>query len=123
MAQMPLGPTYVTEFDVYDQPWKYTGYRKYSWFLASDDDFLIFRRFGTLNARIILAMQDDISVAEAKLQALDDEASLKSAPRRHNGSFRREENQERKALITEIKEKLKEYSKYYHTRVLYVSKD
>ena len=123
MAQMPLGPTYVTEFDVYDQPWKYTGYRKYSWFLASDDDFLIFRRFGTLNARIILAMQDDISVAEAKLQSLDDDASLKSAPRRHNGSFRREENQERKALITEIKEKLKEYSKYYLTRVLYISKD
>ena len=113
MAQIPLGPTHVTEFDVYDQPWKYTGYKKYSWFLASDDDFLIFRRFGTLNARIILAMQDEISVAEAKLKALDDEASLKGAPRRHNGSFRREEDLERKALITEIKEKLKEYSKSY----------
>jgi hypothetical protein len=114
MAQIPLGPTHVTAFDVYDQPWKYTGYKKYSWFLASDDDFLIFRRFGMLNARIILAMQDDISVSEAKLQDLDNEASLKSAPRRHNGSFRREENQERMALIIEIKEKLKEYSKYYH---------
>jgi Family of unknown function (DUF6594) len=111
MTQISVGPNHVTEFDVYDQPWKYKGYKHYSWFLASDDDFLIFRRFGTLNARVILAMQDGISAAEAKLKALDDEASLKNAPRRHNGSFRREEDQERKALITEIKEKLKEYSR------------
>lgn len=83
MAQVPippLAPNYVNQHDVWDQPWKYTGYKKYSWFLASDDHFMIFRRFGTLNARIILALQDELSVAEEKLKKLDEDYSSKSAP-------------------------------------------
>lgn len=108
MAQVPippLAPDYVTQHDVWDQPRKYTGYKKYSWFLASDDDFMIFRRFGTLNARIILALQDELSVAEEKLKKLDEDYSSKSAPRLHNGSFRyekdEEQQQERRKLIFE----------------------
>lgn len=109
----PLAPAHITEFDIYDQPWKYTGYKKYSWFLASDDDFLIFRRFGTLNARIILALQGDLSVAEEKLKKLDEDYSQKTAPRLYNGSFRHEKDkaqqQERRKLLFEIKDKMKEY--------------
>jgi hypothetical protein len=103
----------ITEHDIFDQPWKYTGYKKYAWFLASDDDFLIFRRFGVLNARIILLLQDEICLAESRLKALDEEYSQKTAPRLHNGSFRKESahQADRKTLLLEIKEKLKEYSK------------
>jgi hypothetical protein len=105
---------YVTQEDIYEEPWKYTGYKKYSWFLASDDDFLIFRRFGTLNARVLLLLQDELTVAEAKLKALDEEYSLKTAPRLHNGSFRieqgEEKQQERRKLLLEIKDKVSEYS-------------
>jgi hypothetical protein len=46
---------------------------------------MIFRRFGTLNARIILALQDELSVAEEKLKKLGEDYSSKSAPRLHNG--------------------------------------
>lgn len=112
MSQVPGTVNEITDNDIFDQPWKYTGYKKYAWFLASDDDFLIFRRFGTLNARILLLLQDEICVAEAKLKSLDEEYSQKTAPRQHNGSFRKESVQqtERKTLLLEIKEKLKEYS-------------
>jgi hypothetical protein len=121
MQQVPKAPvssssTEVTETDVFDQPWKYTGYKKYSWFLASDDDFLIFRRFGTLNARVTLVLQDEISERESKLKDLDEQYSLKNAPRLHNGSFRHEKNEalqkERRDLVLEIKDKLKEYSAF-----------
>jgi hypothetical protein len=105
---------HVTQKDIYDQPQKYTGYKKYSWFLASDDDFLIFRRFGTLNARVLLMLQDELTVAEEKLKALDEQYSLKDAPRLHNGSFRveqgEEKQQEQGKLLLEIKDKVSEYS-------------
>ncbi|KAH7412513.1 hypothetical protein BKA64DRAFT_330380 [Cadophora sp. MPI-SDFR-AT-0126] len=114
MSQVPGTVNGITDNDIFDQPWKYTGYKKYAWFLASDDDFLIFRRFGTLNARILLLLQDEICVAEAKLKSLDEEYSQKTAPRQHNGSFRKESVQqaERKNLLLEIKEKLKEYNEF-----------
>ena len=110
MTEIPLSSFTLTEGDVYHQPWKYTGYKKYAWFVGSDENFLIFRRFGTLNARIILALQDDLSVLEERLKELDDKYSLKSAPRIHNGSFRYDQQADRIVLIQEIKEKLKEYS-------------
>lgn len=117
MAQVsiaPVKPDTVTQSDIWEQPWKYTGYKKYSWFLASDDDFMIFRKFDILNARVLLALQDEISEAEEKLTKLDEEYSLKTAPRLHNGCFREEKHnekqQDRRRLVFEIKDKLKEYS-------------
>ena len=118
MAQPPVPsePPYVAQGDIFLEPWKYTGYKKYSWFLASDDDFLIFRRFGTLNARVLLLLQDELTVAETKLKTLDEEYSLKNAPRLHNGSFRieqgEEKHQERRKLLLEIKDKVNDYSTF-----------
>lgn len=118
MARPPVlsEPPHVTQDDIFHEPWKYTGYKKYSWFLASDDDFLIFRRFGILNARVLLLLQDELTVAETKLKTLDEEYSLKNAPRLHNGSFRieqgEEKQQERRRLLLEIKDKVSEYSTF-----------
>jgi hypothetical protein len=47
-------------------PRKYTGYRVFSRYVASDQAFFIVRRFGTLNARVLLAMQDEIAALEDK---------------------------------------------------------
>lgn len=52
-------------------PWKYAGYRVFSRFMASDDAFLIVRRFGNLNARIALSLQDDIVLLEQQLDNLE----------------------------------------------------
>jgi hypothetical protein len=51
-------------------PWKYEGYQAFSKWMASDDDFFVFRRFESLNACTILWMQDHIARLETELQAV-----------------------------------------------------
>lgn len=94
-----------------EKPWKYIGYGGFSAFLASDDDFLIFRRFSTVNARVLLFLQDRISVLESELHEVDLKHSRESAVDIHNGSFRQENEPRRPALLLEIHQLLKDYSK------------
>ncbi|PSN59502.1 hypothetical protein BS50DRAFT_229186 [Corynespora cassiicola Philippines] len=47
--------------------WKYEGYTEFSRWMASEDDFFLFRRFESLNAGVILWMQEQISQKEAEL--------------------------------------------------------
>jgi hypothetical protein len=91
--------------------WKDVGYRGFSAFLASDDDFLIFRRFGALNARLLLYLQDEIVVLEEQLRRLEEKHAHPTAADIHNGSFRQEALPERKALLDTISKKVREYSK------------
>jgi hypothetical protein len=92
------------------KPWKEIGYRGFSAFLASDNDFLIFRRFGRLNARLLLYMQDEIAVLEEKLDELEEAHMADSAKDIHHGSFREEALPERKDLLEVVKGKVREYS-------------
>ncbi|CZR62673.1 uncharacterized protein PAC_12570 [Phialocephala subalpina] len=73
--------------EVEDKEWKYTGYRHYSKFIALDNDFLVFRRFSVLNAKVCLALQDEIEILEHELATLDEASLEKSTPDIHNGSF------------------------------------
>lgn len=54
----------ITPDLAYEKSWKHVGYRGFSRVLASHEHFLHVRLFRTLNARVILAMQDHISVLE-----------------------------------------------------------
>lgn len=93
--------------------WKYTGYQHYSKFIASDHDFLVFRRFSVLNARVSLALQDEIVLLEQELSMLDQASSGKNSLDIHNGSFRLDaESGRAKLLRRTICHKLNEYSKY-----------
>lgn len=96
------------------KPWKDIGYRGFSAFLASDNDFLIFRRFGTLNTRILLKLQDEIAVLEKKLEKLEAQHSSPTATDIHNGSFRQEALPERPQLLSDIQQRLRQYSQPYH---------
>ena len=91
--------------------WKEIGYRGYSAFLASDNDFMIFRRFGTLNARLLLYLQDQIAVLEGELEDLEATHADPAAADVNNGSFRQDPIPDRKVLLDEILGKVKEYSK------------
>ena len=91
------------------KPWKYIGIKGYSEFVASDDDFLIFRRFGTLNTRLALALQDEISVFEQQLLDLDKGYSDKNGKDMNNGSFR-DDMDDRAELLERIREKMQRYS-------------
>lgn len=53
------------------KPYKYAGYPAFCRYIASDNDGFLFRRFGELNARVLLNMQNDIEAVEAELAQLD----------------------------------------------------
>ncbi|KAF9699563.1 hypothetical protein EKO04_002654 [Ascochyta lentis] len=53
--------------------WKYEGYKALSQWMASDDDFFIVRRFGAVNAHVILWMQHQISQKENALAELHEQ--------------------------------------------------
>jgi hypothetical protein len=93
------------------KPWKEIGYRGFSAFLASDNDFLVFRHFGAVNARLLLYLQDEIAVLEQDLEELEILHSQDSAVDIHNGSFRQETLPQRKKLLDNLLVKVKEYSK------------
>jgi len=106
----PRTPELPSEKEIQQKPWKYHGYRTFSQVIASDTDFFVIRRFGALNARVILALQDDISQLEEQLASLENLYSSKDYEDINNGSFRQESKPGRAAIIRELKVKLKEYS-------------
>lgn len=99
----------VTSEERCRKSWKYIGYLSYSKFVASDSDLLVLRRFGILNARIALALQNRLSELEEELGNLDKLYSSKSTEDVHNGSFR-DDQEDRERLIWEIHSRLREYS-------------
>lgn len=86
------------------------GYPRLGAFINSDENFLMCRRYGLLHTRVMLYRQDELRELEEKLLGLDAEDEDEN-PRMLNSRVRddRRENQERRKLILEIDEKLKEY--------------
>ncbi|TGJ88060.1 hypothetical protein E0Z10_g637 [Xylaria hypoxylon] len=97
--------------EVQKKPWKYVGYKRYTEFISTDPDLLIFRRFGTLNARVGLVLQDRISLLEQKLIDLDNEYSRRNADPINNGTLR-DDIQDREALLNTISYHLDKYNKF-----------
>jgi hypothetical protein len=96
--------------ELLDHPWKYLGYRIFSRWASSEKAFLIVRQFSTLNARIILSLQDDISLLEEQLDVIERSLSRYSNEDHHNGSFRRDIHVDRKIILEKIYIALKKYS-------------
>ncbi len=117
MATQPTpqagGEPLITSNVAHEKAWKYVGYRGYSQVLASHEHFLHVRLFRTLNARVILAMQDHISVLEKNLDDIETKLSQKdTSDNVHNGSFRVETSKERFKLIWDLRKRLKDYNDY-----------
>jgi hypothetical protein len=93
------------------KPWKHIGYRGFTSFITSDNDFFILRRFSTLTARVLLSLQDELSELEEQLTVIDARLSDPLAEDIHNGSFREETSETRLELIREVDRKLRSYSK------------
>ena len=105
LPQQPL-----SKHEVDRKPWKYIGYRGYIDLLASEENFLIFRKFTAANTRVGLMLQNQVSVLEKQLAELDDYYSERATVDIHNGSFRLD-HPDRIHVIKELHQKLKEYSK------------
>ncbi|OTA97450.1 hypothetical protein M434DRAFT_391911 [Hypoxylon sp. CO27-5] len=70
-----------TEREVAEYPWKYRGYKDFTSYVAADPDFFAVRRFGRLHTRAILTLQDHLAELEERLDALDEQFSLKTTKR------------------------------------------
>ena len=78
--------------------------------MASDDDFFVIRKFGEVAARVLLRMQDRIVQLEQDLQTQD---RISKAQGLHSGTFRKEKNLTRDAIMDELTWRLKEYRMLY----------
>jgi hypothetical protein len=116
MSQSPSSIVTVEERLL--KPWKYIGYHAFSSFISSDNDFFFLRQFGTLHARVLLALQDEIVALESKLQDLDRWASRKEERDLHNGSFRQDCVKERVGLLGMLEVKLFRYGECGHRGLL-----
>ena len=53
------------------------GYAELAEFIASDNDFLLFRKFGALGARNLLYLQAEVQVLEAQLKRMDEDDRIR----------------------------------------------
>lgn len=96
--------------EIQRKPWKFIGYNGYAQFIASDNDFLVLRRFGTLSTRVALSLQDEICELEERLEECDAVYSSRDAQDVNNGTFR-DDLPDRKELLRTIAKKISYYSK------------
>lgn len=96
------------------RPWKWRGYPEFSKWMASDDDFFISRRFGTLNARVILMLQDRLTYLEEELVKEDE--SCAHEEQGDNGTLRHDARKRRQEILTAISWALERYSRCRSSR-------
>ncbi|KAM3543247.1 hypothetical protein ARSEF1564_003877 [Beauveria bassiana] len=84
------------------------GYPRFSALLASHHSFLLCRQFSTLRTRLLLLKQDRLAILEKQLEKIDREESFPLSL----GSSRRDANQERHAVISEIDGALADYDSF-----------
>ena len=83
------------------------GYREYSSFLASDADFLVFRKFGAANVRVLLSLQHQVYQYELALDRLDNDLSQNNDV--NNGQLEGDDP-ERQRIVEALHESLCKYS-------------
>lgn len=95
-------------------PRKHIGYRVFSRLVASDQAFFVLRKFGTLNARVALALQDKIVQLEEELNEHDNYNSGQEVPDDYsNASLRGDDDSRRDKIVQELlPEKLAQYNAF-----------
>jgi hypothetical protein len=86
------------------------GYPRLAAFLDSDDNFMVYRRYGYLHARLLLKKQEHLRQLERRLDDMDredKEARPESLVTMNN--YNSEEARERRELEEEIEKQLLEY--------------
>lgn len=104
--EMPAPKPILEEADV--QPWRWRGYPSFAKWMASDNDFLVLRRFGSLHARVALMLQDQLAWLEQELEKEDD--ACKRMPKGHSGTFRFESQWRRQRILGAVTFTLQKYS-------------
>lgn len=82
------------------------GYPHLAAFLDSDENFMLYRRFGFLQARILLNKQDELRELEVKLDYMDSMSTPEVLQSRGIDVYK---SDNRKNLLVTIEKKFKEY--------------
>ena len=90
--------------------WKYVGYPGFSKFMASSNDCFALRKFGDLNVRVLLKLQNEIVRKERELRQMDQFTMDLPDTQGGCGSFRLDANTPRERLLDEIASLLEDYS-------------
>jgi hypothetical protein len=87
------------------------GYPNLAAFLDSDENFMLYRRFGYLQSRLLLHKQDELRALEEKLDLLDKRDNIDPETQRFLKSRDLDDKRggPRKALLETIETKFKEY--------------
>lgn len=108
-APIPPGREYTQE-EADAVPWKFIGYRVFSRWLATNQSFLIVRKFSAANTRVILWLQDQVADLEEQLAEIDDYCARRGTGEFDNGTFRNDPRDDRRKVIEQLQVKLNEYS-------------
>jgi hypothetical protein len=108
-----------------EQPWKTQGYQEFSKWMASENDFFVFRRFETLNANTILWMQYQISELERRLEEIH--IIIQKSPaedKLKNSSFKWDDkfNPERRDIMCQLSSLLLQYSTWNMQSLIWLTK-
>ena len=76
--------------------------------MASDEDFFVLRRFGTVGARVALYLQDRVVELEEKLYIID-KSCEELEPGLNNGTFRYDPSDERKDIMKNLSIEFERY--------------
>lgn len=90
------------------------GYGTVAAFEDCDPCFLMYRKFGWLHNRLLLHLQDELSVLEKELEDFDKDEAIYSTPL-YQRSRRADEDRpdsKRRIMLQVIKEKLEEYGEF-----------
>jgi hypothetical protein len=98
------------------------GYPRLAAFLDSDEKFTLYRKFGFLQARILLNKQDELRELEKDLDRLDKVDQGKDPSLLKSREKDTATNGRRKKLLYDIEEKFKEYGHLilYSSLVFYI---
>jgi len=107
---MPNVPPHTRE-DSDRQPWRYRGYPAFSKWMGSSNEFFVLRRFGDLNARVLLLLQDRIVRLEEQLEYEDKMALLAPNELADSGTFRDDMRPERERILDDLTWQLEKYSR------------
>jgi hypothetical protein len=81
--------------------------------MNSSDDFLVLRRFGQLNIRVLLLLQGRIVRKEDESLQIDEFGRQSAEEMADCSSLRHEPLPRREQLLDELKSMLKEYSEFW----------
>jgi hypothetical protein len=85
------------------------GYPRLAAFLDSDESFMLYRRFGFLQSRILLHMQDELRELEGDLDLMDRRDQKRRPGMLKSRQDDDQDSNRRKEKISEIAKKFNEY--------------